>query len=178
MNDVGRYDDASPFLITDNQLVLKVNLPQQHGDFYLVYENNGVTERRRLSANESVKLDNLVKGEFNADLKHYLNGVLIKSYKIEPLTLIEEDSTLTGLPEIEALKNTDSDLAALIKAQEQRLTDIKYSLKELTAQIVKHNEFIAELYKFALEDITNNPFLSVDADEFKKKFETTEQAEE
>ena len=41
-NGVGRYDDVSPFMITDNMLELETDLPPLNGEFYITTENNGV----------------------------------------------------------------------------------------------------------------------------------------
>lgn len=49
-NGLGRYDDVSPFIITDNSLKLKIVLPEQSGEYYLITENNGNKEQRLLGA--------------------------------------------------------------------------------------------------------------------------------
>ena len=46
-NGLGRYDDVSPFLVTDNKLEIKVELPGFNGEFYLITENNGKTTAQK-----------------------------------------------------------------------------------------------------------------------------------
>ena len=146
---VGRYDDVSPFLITDNRLELKIELPNLNGEFYLVAENNGKSLKLLLPRGGVVAPDGLTAGEFNAEVKHYLKGELIKTYKVEPLLLKEVDGTLSALPEIAELK-------AQISALDKSFAQYKQAaeLRELRA---KNN--VVALAKFAYKDYKENVYL-------------------
>ena len=99
-NGLGRYDDVSPFVMTDGKLELKVVLPVSNGEFFFIAENNEVKFKKVLAEDGRVHLDGLTAGELKAEVKHYLKGELIKCYKIEPLILKEVDCNLSGTPEI------------------------------------------------------------------------------
>ena len=146
---VGRYDDVSPFIITDNRLELKVELPYFNGEFYLVAENNGKTFKMLLPRHGVISLNELTAGELNAEVKHYLKGELIKVYKIEPLLLKEVDGTLSAMPEIAALKAELSECDKSFREYKQAA-----DLRELR---VKNN--VTALIKFAFKDYTENVYL-------------------
>lgn len=102
-NGLGRYDDVSPFLVTDKKLGLKIELPNFCGEFYFVAELNNTTIRKLIPADGRVTLDDLSAGELTAEVKHYMRGELIKTYKVEPLLLKEVDGAVSAIPEIELL---------------------------------------------------------------------------
>lgn len=161
---LGRYDDVSPFLITDNKLEVKIELPQVNGDFYLVTKNNGSTEKHYLSGDGKAEILNLTAGEFKAEVKHYLKGTLIKSYKIEPLLLIDADGGITALPELVCLNNK---IAALNKSLEAE-TEINVALGKRIEQIEKN---VVALCRFALADFSENVYLDGGSfKDFKDKF--------
>ncbi len=163
---VGRYGDVSPFMITDNSLELKVELPNVNGEFYFIAENNGKQYKKLLPRDGAATLDRLVAGELNAEVKHYLKGELIKVYKIEPLLLKEVDGTLSAMPEIAALK-------AEISALDKSFREYKQAadLRELR---VKNN--VTALIKFAFKDYTDNVYLGGGTEEdFIKEFGFTEE---
>lgn len=148
-NGVGRYDDVSPFMIADKGLELKIDLPNFNGEFYLVAENNGKAFKMLLSRNGVIALNELTAGELNAEIKHYLKGELIKTYKIEPLLLKEVDGTLSATPEI-------AELMAEISALDKSFKEYKQTAdsRELRAK----NNVIA-LIKFAFKDYKENVYL-------------------
>ena len=146
---IGRYDDVSPFIIADNALELKVELPNYNGEYYLVAKNNGATFKRTIPHDGNIKLDGLTAGGFNAEVKHYLKGELIKVYKVEPLLLKEVDGTLSAMPEIEQLKG---EISALNK-------ELKEAKEEQTKSIKRLEERLLGVLRFALHDFQNNPYL-------------------
>lgn len=146
---IGRYDDVSPFVITDNRLELKIELPNLNGEFYLVAENNGKSFKLLLPRGGVVASDELTAGEFNAEIKHYLKGELIKTYKVEPLLLQEVDGALSALPEIADLR---AQISTLDKSFKEYKDEVK--LHELRA---KNN--VVALAKFAYKDYRENVYL-------------------
>ncbi len=142
-NGIGRYDDVSPFIIADNKLEIKVGLPNLHGEFFLVAENNGKAFKKTLSRLEPVILEGLTAGELQTEVQHCLKGELIKTYKIEPLILKEVNGSLSGTPEL-------VDLQAQITALNNTVADLESKLsKKLNA-----------LIRFAYKDYQNNVYLS------------------
>lgn len=133
----GRYDDVSPFIVTDNVLELQIELPQVNGEFYIVTELNSKREKLRLPQDGVITLHNLTAGEMQAEVKHYLKGVLIKKYRIEPLMLIEVDGDLTGAPEIAALN-------ARLSEHREELAKVNERLSELYDELTKTNKNISE----------------------------------
>lgn len=160
-NGTGRYDDVSPFIVTDNKLELQIELPSFNGEFYLVYEINGKTDRRLLFRSGQIVLDNLSAGEFKAAVKHYLKGELIKTYMVEPLLLKDVDGTLSALPEIEELHRH-------ISAVERGFNEYKESaLKREREQETRLNDVLQELQRnqialirFAFKDYESNVYLN------------------
>lgn len=142
-NGIGRYTDVSPFIIADNKLEIKVGLPNLHGEFFLVAENNGKAFKKTLSRLEPVILEGLTAGELQTEVQHYLKGELIKTYQIEPLILKEVNGSLSATPEIISLQ-------AQITALNNTFADLEEELsKKLNA-----------LIRFAYKDYQNNVYLS------------------
>lgn len=162
-NGLGRYDDVSPFIITDNVLRLKVELPNFNGEFYLVTEVNGAVQKRLLPLDDAITLENLTAGELNAEVKHYLKGALIKSYKVEPLLLKEVDGSLSGMPEIEALNRRICAVERDFKEFKQAVEESKQKQEERARELVKRLEKVETnllaLVRFAFKDNTENPYL-------------------
>ncbi len=165
---VGRYDDVSPFMITDNKLQIKVELPNYNGEFYFVAESNGAVQKLLLPQDGEITLTGLVAGELYAEVKHYLKGTLIKSYKVEPLLLKEADGTLAAMPEIEALTRricaVERDFAEYKQAAENKE-------KEQAERLKNAEENLLALVRFAFKDNTENPYLSGGTlDKFMKEY--------
>lgn len=167
-NGTGRYDDVSPFLVTDNRLEMKVELPGYNGEFYLITENNGRPEKRLLPRDGTVTLENLTAGELNVAVKHYLKGALIREYKVEPLLLKEADGNLSALPELAALKSALAELVQEYAALSEELSKYK---EKAAAQIERLNKNVSALIRFAYKDYNTNVFLGGGtADEFVNGF--------
>ena len=160
-NGLGRYDDVSPFVMTDGKLELKVVLPVSNGEFFFIAENNEVKFKKVLAEDGRVHLDGLTAGELKAEVKHYLKGELIKCYKIEPLILKEVDCNLSGTPETPALKQKTDALA-------KSLTELKTTLEEREKEL---NAKIVALLRFAYADYKDNIYLTGGSvDDFLKEF--------
>ncbi len=166
-NGVGRYDDVSPFMITDNMLELETDLPPLNGEFYITTENNGVKSTRLISRSGTVVIDSLTAGELNAEVRHYLKGTLIKTYKIEPLLLIEADGNINAEPEIAALRRENAKLreevvecaaTAEIRAKRERgtfaaLLKVVWALYQTNIYLDEMSfERFADIYGFKLTD--------------------------
>ena len=160
-NGVGRYDSVSPFIVTDNRLELQIELPNFNGEFYLVYELNGKTDKYLLPRSGQIVLENLTAGEFNAEVKHYVKGELIKVYKVEPLLLKEADGTISALPEIEEIHRhisaIERDFAEYKQTVEKEQEESDKAL--LTWQKTIEANLLA-LVRFALKDYQNNVYLN------------------
>ena len=170
---VGRYDDVSPFLITDRELPLKIILPELCGEFVLVYENGGVTEKRQIPGSGELMLEVLAAGELRAEVKHYLKGGLIKVYKVEPLLLREVDGSLTAEPDITELRRTVQTLVKELGEERERTGAL---CNELTAErerfaerLAAAEEKIAGLLRFAKDDYENNVYLG-SGEDFNEKY--------
>lgn len=165
-NGTGRYGDVSPCMVTDNCLELKVELPNVNGEFYMIAENNGKAYKKLLPRDGALTLDGLVAGELNAEVKHYLKGVLIKVYKIEPLLLKEADGTLSATPEIAVLK---AEISALKKSFAEYRQDTE-------RRISRTERNVAALVRFAFKDYNDNVYLGGGTEEdFIKEFGFTEE---
>lgn len=167
-NGTGRYDDVSPFIITDSTLTLKVELPNFNGEFYLVTENNGKTCRRLLVRDVEIQLDGLTAGELNAEVKHYMKGELIKSYKAEPLLLKEVDGMLSAMPELEAIHRH---ICAVERTFEEYKESAEKRVKEAEERYNKLKANLLALVRFAFYDYSDNPYLDGGSfEEFASKF--------
>lgn len=154
-NDVGRYDDVSPFIIESGALELKIELPQKSGEFYFVAELNGKSIGARLISHDgTVALENLQAGELKAAVKHYLRGELIEAFKIEPLLLKAVDKELSAMPEIARLTG---EIAAL----HEQLTALTNSAEEHFAEAQERQcESNAALISFAYTVYENSPLIN------------------
>ena len=170
-NGVGRYDDVSPFMITDNQLQLKIELPAVNGEFYFIMEN---CETKRIPADGVLTYDNLTGGEIRAEVKHYLKGELIKTYHVEPLLLKEVDGSLTAEPRF-------AELTRRVEELEKAVEEIKYAEKLRDEWAKSMEGKIKALCLFAFTDYRHNVYLGGKGlDEFAKEFgfEFTEEEKE
>ena len=160
-NGVGRYDSVSPFIVTDNRLELQVELPNFNGEFYLVYEVNGKTDKRLLPRSGQIILENLSAGELNAEVKHYIKGELIKVYKVEPLLLKEVDGTIAALPEIEELHRhicaVERDFEEFKQVAEKKQMERDKAISKWQKTVETN---LLALVRFALKDYQNNVYLN------------------
>ena len=154
---IGRYDDVSPFIIADNSLELKVELPNVNGEFFLIAKNNDKTIKISLSKYEPVTIEGLTAGEFKAEVKHYLKGVLIKAYAIEPLILKEVDGSISAMPEIVELKTQLADLSISFASYKE---ESNKTIEELRNDLSKAQNTITRLLNFALACKTASPYLT------------------
>lgn len=179
-NGVGRYDNVSPFIVTDNRLELQIALPNFNGEFYLIYEINGQTYKRLLPRSGQLILEDLTAGEMYAEVQHCLKGGEIKTYKVEPLLLKEVDGTLSALPEIEELRRS---IGAVERAFNEYKESAEKRISALSAELAERLEIteknVQALRRFALKDYQNNVYLSGGTEEdFIKEFGFTEEGEE
>lgn len=175
---VGRYDDVSPFIITDREFALKIALPGFNGEFYLVYENVVERVKRIIPENGELTLKGLAAGEFRAEVKHYLKGEIIKTYKVEPLILKEADGSLAAEPEMAELRHLYAELKEELAAERVRTEGLYSALTEehkradgLTERLEATERTVAGLGRFALDDFKNNVYLGGgSAEEFNEKY--------
>lgn len=159
-NGTGRYDDVSPFIVTDNSLQVAAVLPPFNGEFYLVAENNGTVQKKLLTRDGAVTIENLSAGELNAEVKHYLKGELVKVYKVEPLILKEVDGTLSAMPEIEALHHDISSLERAFGEYGQIAAEREREREEAFEARLKDIETnLLALVRFAYKDYRDNVYL-------------------
>ena len=157
VNGLGRYDDVSPFIVTDNELLLKIELPNFNGEFYFVAELNGAQIRKRISEDGSVYVGELSAGELFAEVKHYLHGELIKTYKVEPLLLKEVDGTVHAMPEIELLKDEISALKKeLAEVKEWHADSVEATEDGFRIVMEMYDEFRAAFLAFAFAEYEND----------------------
>lgn len=151
---IGRYDDVSPFLVESGALELKFELPEVSGEFFFITELNGISEKKFIPRGGVIALTNLCAGELCAEVKHYLRGTLIKTYKVEPLILKEIDGSLSGTPEIERLRAENAELCDKLSALERTLEAEKKEAE--TARHERDKAFLA----FAYAEYENSPLLN------------------
>lgn len=167
-NGVGRYDDVTPYIITDRKLNIKIALPQVNGDFYFVTENNGATQKRLLPLDGGISLDNLTAGELNAEVKHYVKGSLVKVYKIEPLMLKEVDGAISAEPEISVLDRRICAVESGFNIANQTAAE---RAEKLDKKLIRANKNINALIRFAFKAYNASPFLGGGtADKFAEEF--------
>lgn len=107
---LGRYNDVSPFLVENGELKLKIALPNKSGEFFFVCELNGKKCGIYPIFNGEVVLAGLLAGELKAEVKHYLRGELVETYRVEPLLLKSVETKLSATPEIAFLTAECKDL--------------------------------------------------------------------
>lgn len=155
---LGRYDNVSPFLVECGTLELKINLPNFHGEFFFVTELNGKNVgAKQIPREGTVTLTGLEAGELHAEVKHYLRGELIETYKVEPLLLKAVDTKLSAMPEIALLTGE-------CKALRKKLTEVEEELEaadKWADKVKKHNHrrdvsFLAFAYAEYQSDLQLN----------------------
>lgn len=151
---IGRYDDVSPFLVESGALELKFEIPEVSGEFFFVTELNGISEKKFIPRGGVITLTDLCAGELCAEVKHYLRGTLIKTYKVEPLILKEVDGSLSGTPEIERLRADNAALCDKLAALERTLETEKEEV-----EMARHERDKAFL-TFAYAVYENSPLLN------------------
>ena len=117
-----RYDDGTPFILQSGKFELHILLPAVSGEFYLVSDMNGKKSTQRIQANGVVAVD-VEAGELKAEVKHYLRGVEVASYPVEPLIIKSVDERLTAFPEIADLYARVEALQSALEAQEKRMIE-------------------------------------------------------
>lgn len=165
-NGVGRYDDVSPFIIADNQLKLKIQLPNVNGEFYLVTDCGGNIQKIKLDKDGDAVIYGICAGQFIAQVKHYLKGELIKTYKIEPLLLKEVDGSISAEPEIIALTRENIALKEALAEERERAAKLEKTVEELKLSEELRDEWakrvenkIKALCLFAFTDYRQNVYL-------------------
>lgn len=160
---VGRYDDVSPFIITDNKLELKIKLPNVNGEFYFVGDNNGNKFKRCIPLDGVVMLNGLTAGELKAEVKHYIKGGIIKEYKIEPLIIKEIDSSLSAEPEIAVIRREMEELKKTFAKEQEKNVECRRRLDARISECERHIQYLqmnmAGLLRFACTDYKNNVYL-------------------
>lgn len=155
-NGIGRYDDVSPFIISDKALTVRIELPPYNGEFYFLAENNGKKFKLTIPQSGEVALGDIKAGEFNAEVKHYLKGELIKVYKVEPLLIKELDADLSAMPEIEELRRDREEIKQSFREYRKRVAERK---KALNDRVEKLEKLVNALIAFAYDDYRNNVYL-------------------
>ena len=127
-------------------------------------------------------MDGLTAGELLSEVKHYLKGVLIKNYKIEPLILREVDGSLSATPEFIELQAVISALKAELAALAQTIAQEKQAAEKRTEVLNEWSAYVNikldALMNFAYDDYSKNVYLSGgDVGQFCKEygFETKEE---
>lgn len=151
---LGRYDDVSPFLVESGAFELKIVLPNLNGELFFVSELNGKNGgAKSIPRDGTITLTGLEAGELHAEVKHYLRGELIETYKIEPLLLKAVDTSLSAMPEIAFLTGECKSLREKLEAAETALTDAVRRADETE----KHNrERDIAFLSYAWADYQNN----------------------
>ncbi len=151
---VGRYDDPSPFVVESGLLELQINLPAKSGEFYFVGELNGKNGGAKLIPRSgTISLDGLQSGELRAEVKHYLRGTLLETFKVEPLLLKAVDTTLSATPEIALLTGE-------IDAAHEENKTLAKALDGANTRLEATEKSIAELFAFAYAVYENSPLLN------------------
>lgn len=160
---VGRYDDVSPFIITDTALELCIAVPNVNGEFYFAAENNGKSYYKLIPKGGLITLPDLTAGELCGEVTHYLKGERVKNYKIEPLIIKEADGTLTAEPEFAALKakldGVEKAFGEFRKAAAEEAETRKTREKTLADRIARIEGNLLALAKFAYEDYNASVYL-------------------
>lgn len=147
-NGIGRYDDVSPFIITDSKLILQIDLPSYNGEFYLAYGVGGKISNRLLPRSGQIVLENLTAGELNAEVRHCLKGEVVKTYKIEPLLLKELDGAISAIPEFEELNRHICAVERSFKAYKQNAEQAQKTLEDNVFALVRfaYKDYCANVY--------------------------------
>ena len=141
--------------LTSNNLVTlgesKILLPEDEvliqftSDVYklgtlIVSVRNGTNRKTYKTMGTPIDITPLCKyaGAIEIQISHIIKFEPVKSWRTEPLILIETDHGFEAIPQIEALK---SDFNTFTEAVRSELTTIKSALRELAA-LVTENEKI------------------------------------
>lgn len=151
-NGLGRYDDVSPFVLTDGKLELEIIVPKRNGLFYFVGENNDVKFQVLIPASGSLILDGLTPGELIGEVKHYLKGELIESYNVETLLLRKLDGSCTADPaiakltsEVQIIKGKNAVLAKVLNEEIESLTKQLNALRQFAKDCISAIPYISDL---------------------------------
>lgn len=117
-----RYDDGSPFILQSGAFELLISLPAVSGEFYLVTDMNGKKATQRIPKDGVVTVE-VEAGELKSEVKHYLRGVEVARYPVEPLIIKSVDDRLTAFPEIADLYARAEALKCASEAQGKRMTE-------------------------------------------------------
>lgn len=143
---LGRYDDVSPFIIADRALEISVRLPETSGEFFFVSELNGKTEKHEIRRDGTITIENLTAGELHSEVKRYLRGMLIETFRIEPLILTEADSSISATPEI---LNLRKEITYLKKSLESLSDTCKGIEKIVKDEAIRADEFAKKAKGYA-----------------------------
>lgn len=153
-NGLGRYDDVSPFLVESGELELEIKTPALSGEFFFVGEMNGEVQKAIPVRDGKVTLTFLRAGELRAEVKHYLRGELIESYKVEPLLIKAVDTSLSATPEISLLTGEVKALRERTKALQNAREGDNAATKKAFAGLAK--AFLAFAYAEYENDVQLN----------------------
>ncbi|MDE6274348.1 MAG: hypothetical protein K2L87_04805 [Clostridiales bacterium] len=110
-NQLGRYDDVSPFLMERGELELAFVLPKQSGEFYFVPIMNDVAGKAiYIPRGGTVTVEITETGEFKGEVKQYLRGELVEVYHVDALIVKKVDTGFTATPEIVVLREENEAL--------------------------------------------------------------------
>lgn len=152
---LGRYDDVSPFLVESGALELKIELPKQSGEFFLVSELNGKSLGTIPFLRGCTEVLHLSEaGELHAEVKQYLRGELVETYKVEPLLLKAVDKSLSAMPEIAALREECDELRKGTNELKKELQHHKEEVERRLSKLV--TAFLSFAYAEYQSDVQLN----------------------
>lgn len=157
---LGRYDNASPYLVENGELQLRIPLPAITGEFFFCGELNGVPFT-------PIPIKGIISvpvcaGELRSEVKHYVDGELVETYLIEGLILKQVDKELASYSELTELRKKIADVQrAVDKETRERAValcaDKTAITNALTAEVKKLAvAFFSFAYQEYLSDLQLN----------------------
>lgn len=134
-----------------------------NGEFYFLAEINGNVIKKLLPDDGRLELGGLTAGELLAEVRHYMKGELIKTYKVEPLIIKEVEGKLSAEPEIIAVCREMDGIKEIFDTDRVRAAEreesLKTAIKELEEQVKLLQTNVTALLRFAFDDYMNNVYL-------------------
>ncbi len=139
-NRIGRYDDASPFVVGSDDLELRINhLCGINGKVVVVVKSGDKRLTLDMHGGAVVIPNSFLQGtsgELTLNVARYIDGQCADEIVVEPLRIKQAEMTLTLDPVIAALEQAIEEGKKRVKTLEETLTQQAQTLAEIKSQIM------------------------------------------
>ena len=165
---VGRYDDVSPFMITEDLELSFVGMNAVNGEYIAVVDCNGETLQEKTEGSLKIPKDFLSEGQLNVTILYYLRGNKLSEWKVEPLLLQNALLGLSAEPDIEIIKkklysaeekfeNFSKRIDESLKSSDKNIKSNTEILKRLTETLKANKKATLKyLYRHYTQDLRDS----------------------